>query len=225
MIPIPAQPFGYELSPGHTALVVIDMQRDFVEPGGFGASLGNDVGLLHAAIPPIAALLAAWRARGWTVVHTRECHRPDLSDCPAAKRERGDPTLRIGDPGPMGRLLIAGEAGADIIPSLAPAASEWVIDKPGKGMFWATGLHERLQAAGVTHLLFTGVTTEVCVQTSMREANDRGYVCLIVEDATESYFPEFKRAALDMISAQGAIVGWRCPSSAVLGALEAAISR
>jgi nicotinamidase-related amidase len=225
MIPIPAQPFGYELSPGHTALVVIDMQRDFVEPGGFGASLGNDVSLLHAAIPPIAALLATWRARGWTVLHTRECHRPDLSDCPPAKRERGDPTLRIGDPGPMGRLLIAGEAGADIIPSLAPAAGEWVIDKPGKGMFWATGLHERLQAAGVTHLLFTGVTTEVCVQTSMREANDRGYVCLIVEDATESYFPEFKRAALDMISAQGAIVGWRCPSSAVLGALEAAISR
>ncbi len=226
MIAVGAQPFGYELSPGHTALVVIDMQRDFVEPGGFGASLGNDVSLLHTAIPPIAALLAAWRARGWPVLHTRECHRPDLSDCPPAKRERGDPTLRIGDPGPMGRLLIAGEAGADIIPALAPAPGEWVIDKPGKGMFWATGLHERLQAAGITHLLFTGVTTEVCVQTSMREANDRGYVCLIVEDATESYFPEFKRAALDMISAQGAIVGWRAPSSAVLSALDAnAVSR
>jgi nicotinamidase-related amidase len=226
MIPVDARPFGYELSPAHTALVVIDMQRDFVEPGGFGASLGNDVSLLHAAIPPIAALLAAWRARGWPVLHTRECHRPDLSDCPPAKRERGDPTLRIGDPGPMGRLLIAGEPGADIIAALAAAPGEWVIDKPGKGMFWATGLHERLQAAGVTHLLFTGVTTEVCVQTSMREANDRGYVCLIVEDATESYFPEFKRAALDMISAQGAIVGWRAPSSAVLEAVDtAAISR
>jgi nicotinamidase-related amidase len=226
MIRVDAQPFGYELSPAHTALVVIDMQRDFVEPGGFGASLGNDVSLLHAAIPPIAALVAAWRAQGWLVLHTRECHQPDLSDCPPAKRERGDPTLRIGDPGPMGRLLIAGEPGADIIPELAPAPGEWVIDKPGKGMFWATGLHERLQAAGVTHLLFTGVTTEVCVQTSMREANDRGYVCLIVEDATESYFPEFKRAALEMICAQGAIVGWRAPSSAVLAAVDSAeISR
>jgi nicotinamidase-related amidase len=226
MIAVAAQPFGYELSPGHTALVVIDMQRDFVEPGGFGASLGNDVSLLHTTIGPIGALLAAWRARHWPVLHTRECHRPDLSDCPPAKRERGDPTLRIGDPGPMGRLLIAGEPGADIIPALSPAPGEWVIDKPGKGMFWATGLHERLQAAGITHLLFTGVTTEVCVQTSMREANDRGYVCLIVEDATESYFPEFKQAALDMISAQGAIVGWRAPSSAVLAAVaqSAAVS-
>lgn len=219
MIEIPARPFPCPFEPGRTALVVIDMQRDFVEPGGFGASLGNDVTRLHAAIPPIAALLAAWRARGWPVLHTRECHRPDLSDCPPAKRERGEPTLRIGDPGPMGRLLVAGEPGADIIPALYPAAGEWVIDKPGKGMFWGTGLHERLQAAGITHLVFTGVTTEVCVQTSMREANDRGYVCLIVEDATESYFPEFKRAALEMIVAQGGIIGWATPSAALLEAL------
>jgi nicotinamidase-related amidase len=202
------------------------MQRDFVEPGGFGASLGNDVSLLHTAIAPIAALLAAWRARGWLVLHTRECHRPDLSDCPPAKRERGEPALRIGDVGPMGRVLIADEPGADIIPALAPAPGEWVIDKPGKGMFWNTflpeGLHARLQAAGITHLVFTGVTTEVCVQTSMREANDRGYSCLIVEDATESYFPEFKRATIEMLTAQGAIVGWCAGSDAVLAALPAA---
>jgi nicotinamidase-related amidase len=200
--------------------VVIDMQRDFVEPGGFGASLGNDVSLLHSAIPPIAALLAAWRARGWRVLHTREAHRPDLSDCPPSKRERGEPSLRIGDPGAMGRLLVAGEPGTEIIPALAPAAGEWVIDKPGKGMFWATGLHERLQADGITHLLFTGVTTEVCVQTSMREANDRGYECLLVEDGTESYFPEFKAATIAMIRAQGAIVGWTGMSAAVLAALD-----
>jgi len=219
VITVAAQPFDYALSPGRTALVVIDMQRDFVEPGGFGSSLGNDVTKLHGAIAPIAALLAAWRERGWRVLHTREAHRADLSDCPPSKRERGNPSLRIGDPGPMGRLLIAGEPGADIIPALAPAAGEWVIDKPGKGMFWATGLHERLQADGITHLLFTGVTTEVCVQTSMREANDRGYECLLVEDGTESYFPEFKAAAIEMIRAQGAIVGWTAPSAAVLAAL------
>ncbi|MFO1272510.1 MAG: isochorismatase family cysteine hydrolase [Rubrivivax sp.] len=219
MITLAAKPFEYRFPPGRTALVVIDMQRDFVEPGGFGASLGNDVTRLHAAIGPIAALLAAWRTRGWPVLHTRECHRPDLSDCPPAKRERGNPSLRIGEPGPMGRLLVAGAPGADIIPALAPAAGEWVIDKPGKGMFWATGLHEKLQAAAITHLVFTGVTTEVCVQTSMREANDRGYECLIVEDATESYFPEFKAAALAMITAQGAIVGWQATSTQLLAAL------
>lgn len=223
MISVAARPFGYPLAPGRTALVVIDMQRDFVEPGGFGASLGNDVTRLHPAIAPIAALLAAWRARGWPVLHTRECHRPDLSDCPPAKRDRGEPSLRIGEPGPMGRLLVAGEPGVEIIPALAPAAGEWVIDKPGKGMFWHTcepgGLHEKLQASGITHLVFTGVTTEVCVQTSMREANDRGYECLIVEDGTESYFPAFKQAAIEMMVAQGGIVGWAAPSAALLAAL------
>ena len=219
MTTVSARPFDYTLAPGHTALVVIDMQRDFVEPGGFGASLGNDVTLLHPAIAPIAALLAAWRARGWPVLHTRECHRPDLADCPPAKRDRGNPTLRIGEPGPMGRLLVKGEPGADIIPALYPHGGEWVIDKPGKGMFWGTGLHERLQSAGITHLVFTGVTTEVCVQTSMREANDRGYECLIVEDGTESYFPAFKRATLEMIVAQGGIIGWCTSSAALLHAL------
>lgn len=220
-INIPAVPFAYPLAPGHCALVVIDMQRDFIEPGGFGASLGNDVTLLHSAIAPIAQLLEAWRARGWPVVHTREAHLPDLSDCPPAKRERGAPALRIGEPGPMGRLLVRGEPGSDIIAALAPLPGELVIDKPGKGMFWATGAHEMLQAQGVSHLVFAGVTTEVCVQTSMREANDRGYDCLLVSDATESYFPEFKAATLAMIAAQGAIVGWHTPSEALLGALPA----
>ncbi len=221
-IPIDATPFPYPFAPGRAALVVIDMQRDFVEPGGFGASLGNDVTLLHSAIGPIAQLLAAWRARGWPIVHTREAHLADLSDCPPAKRLRGEPSLRIGDAGAMGRLLIRGEPGTSIIPALAPQRGELVIDKPGKGMFWATGLHEMLQALDVTHLVFTGVTTEVCVQTSMREANDRGYDCLLVSDATESYFPEFKAAALAMIAAQGAIVGWHAPSAALLGGLPAA---
>jgi len=219
MIEIAATPFPYPFAPGKAALVIIDMQRDFVEPGGFGASLGNDVSLLHTAIPPIAALLAKWRAKGWPVVHTRESHKADLSDCPPAKRLRGEPTLRIGDAGPMGRLLIRGEPGTSIIAALAPQTGELVIDKPGKGMFWSTGLHEMLHAQGITHLVFTGVTTEVCVQTSMREANDRGYDCLLVEDGTESYFPEFKAAALAMIVAQGAIIGWHAPSAAVLAAL------
>jgi len=217
-----ATPFEYVFPATRTALVVIDMQRDFIEPGGFGASLGNDVALLAPAIAPIAALLAAWRERGWPIVHTREAHGADLADCPPAKRLRGTPTLRIGDAGPMGRVLIAGEPGADIIPALAPKAGETVVDKPGKGMFWATGLHETLQALGVTHLVFTGVTTEVCVQTSMREANDRGYTCLVVEDGTESYFPEFKAQALAMIAAQGAIVGWHAPSAALLDAIRSA---
>jgi nicotinamidase-related amidase len=205
LLKIDAQPFAFEFEVARTALVVIDMQRDFIEPGGFGASLGNDVSRLVPAIAPLAALLAAWRARGWPVLHTREAHRPDLSDCPPAKRGRGAPSLRIGDPGPMGRLLVAGEPGTEIIAALAPAPGEWVIDKPGKGMFWGTGLHERLRERAITHLVFGGVTTEVCVQTSMREANDRGYECLLVEDATESYFPEFKAAALAMLTAQGAI--------------------
>ena len=221
MIEIDAVPFPYPFAPGKTALVVIDMQRDFIEPGGFGASLGNDVTLLHSAIAPIAALLGAWRARGGPVLHTREAHLADLSDCPSAKRRRGAPALRIGDAGAMGRLLIRGEAGTSIIAALAPQPGELVIDKPGKGMFWSTGLHETLQAHAVSHLVFTGVTTEVCVQTSMREANDRGYDCLLASDATESYFPAFKAATLAMIAAQGAIVGWPTPSGKVLAALEA----
>lgn len=216
---VSAFPFDYRLPAGKTALVIIDMQRDFIEPGGFGASLGNDVSRLIPAIAPISMLLEAWRARGWPVVHTREAHKADLSDCPPAKRDRGSPSLRIGEPGPMGRLLISGEPGVDIIPELYPVAGELVLDKPGKGAFYATGLGDWLKARGITHLVFTGVTTEVCVQTSMREANDRGYDCLIVEDGTESYFPEYKAAALEMLTAQGGIIGWRCDSKVLLAGI------
>jgi len=203
-----ALPFAFEFDPKTTALIVIDMQRDFIEPGGFGETLGNDVSLLQAIVPTTARLLAICRARGIPVIHTRECHKPDLSDLPAAKRDRGAPSLRIGDPGPMGRILVAGEDGADIIPEVYPIAGELVIDKPGKGAFYATNLSDHLENLGVKSLIFAGVTTEVCVQTTMREANDRGFDSLLIEDATESYFPAFKTATLDMIRAQGAIVGW-----------------
>ena len=213
---IHARPFNFALQPGKAALVIIDMQRDFVEPGGFGAALGNDVSLLQAAIEPTRALLDAWRRKGWPVVHTRESHAPDLSDCPPAKRERGNPSLRIGDLGPMGRLLVRGEPGCQIVAELAPAAGEIVIDKPGKGAFYATPLQGDLRRLGVTQLVFAGVTTEVCVQTTMREANDRGYECLIVEEATASYFPHFKASAIEMIVAQGGIVGWAAPLASVL---------
>ena len=219
--PIPARPFAFDLQPGHAALVVIDMQRDFIEPGGFGESLGNDVALLEAAVGPTLALLQAWRARGWPVVHTRESHLPDLSDCPPAKRLRGNPSLRIGDAGPGGRLLVRGEPGNAIIPVLAPVAGEIVIDKPGKGAFHATPLQAELQARGVTQLVVAGVTTEVCVQTTLREANDRGYDCLLVEEATASYFPAFKAATIEMVVAQGGIVGWAAPLAAVLAVLRA----
>jgi nicotinamidase-related amidase len=218
---IAAQPYPYRFDPARVALVVIDMQRDFLEPGGFGAALGNDVGRLAPAVAPIAALLDAFRKRGLAIVHTKECHRPDLADCPLAKRNRGNGALRIGDPGPMGRILIDGEPGSDFVPALRPLAGEMVIAKPGKGAFWATPLQQELARRGTTHLLITGVTTEVCVQTTMREANDRGYECLLVEDATESYFPEFKRAAVEMIRAQGGIVGWTATSAQVLAALSA----
>ena len=216
---IAAQPFDFTFDSAHTALIVIDMQRDFIEPGGFGEGFGNDVSLLRAIIPATARLIEAFRKAGLTIIHTRECHKPDLSDCPPAKRSRGNPTLRIGDPGPMGRILISGEPGADIIPELAAKPGEIVLDKPGKGAFYATPLGDILAQRKITHLVFAGVTTEVCVQTTMREANDRGFDCLLAEDATESYFPEFKKATLDMIRAQGAIVGWTATVDQVAKAL------
>jgi nicotinamidase-related amidase len=218
-VEIDAQPYAYAFPPAHTALVLIDMQRDFIEPGGFGSALGNDVSRLAAIVPQTARLLAGCRAAGLSIVHTREAHRPDLSDCPPAKRLRGHASLRIGDVGPMGRILVAGQPGNAIVPALAPQAGEIVIDKPGKGAFYATRLQPILEMRGITHLLFGGVTTEVCVQTTMREANDRGYECLLVEDATESYFPAFKDAAIAMIRAQGAIVGWTATTDQVLAAL------
>ena len=215
-----ARPFPFSFPPERTALIVIDMQRDFLEPGGFGAALGNDVSRLQAIVPGTRRLIEGCREAGIPVIHTRECHAPDLSDCPPAKRSRGAPTMRIGDPGPMGRILIRGEPGAEIVSELLPIRGEIVIDKPGKGAFHATPLESRLSDLGITHLLIAGVTTEVCVQTTMREANDRGYECLLVEDATESYFPEFKAATLAMVRAQGAIVGWTATVDQVIDALD-----
>ena len=215
-----ALPFAFAFDPARTALVVIDMQRDFIEDGGFGATLGNDVRPLQAILPVVARLLGHARKAGLMVIHTRECHAADLSDCPPAKRLRGNPAARIGQSGPMGRILIAGEPGAEIVPALAPLAGEVVIDKPGKGAFYATALMDVLLARGITTLLFAGVTTEVCVQTTMREANDRGFDALLVEDATESYFPAFKAATLAMIRAQGAIVGWTATTDQVRKALD-----
>lgn len=217
---IAAEPFPFLLEPAALALIVIDMQRDFVEPGGFGESLGNDVSRLQAIVPTVRRLIEGFRERRLPVIYTMECHRADLSDCPPSKRDRGAPRLRIGDPGPMGRVLIAGEPGAAILPELAPTPDELVIEKPGKGSFHATGLQEELRRLGARQLVFAGVTTEVCVQTTMREANDRGYECLLAEDATESYFPEFKAATLAMIRAQGAIVGWTATTDQILRGLR-----
>ncbi|MGL4575828.1 MAG: cysteine hydrolase family protein, partial [Burkholderiaceae bacterium] len=219
---VAAKPFTYRFDALSTALVMIDMQRDFIEDNGFGASLGNDVLLVQSIVPTAVQLLQWARTAGLLVVHTKECHRPDLSDLPRAKRERGNPSLRIGDVGPMGRLLVDGEPGSDFIEPLRPSPNEIVIAKPGKGAFYATNLHDQLQARSIRSLIFAGVTTEVCVQTSMREANDRGYECLLIEDATASYFPNFKQAAIDMMTAQSAIVGWSSGFATLRGAWDAA---
>ena len=214
-----AEPEPIDLDWSTTALLIIDMQRDFMEPGGFGETLGNDVSQLTRAVQPIAAVLAAAREQGMLVVHTREGHLPDLSDAPPAKIERGAPSLRIGDPGPMGRILIRGEAGHDIIPALYPLDSEVVIDKPGKGAFYATELGDTLEKYGIENLLVCGVTTEVCVNTTVREANDRGFRCIVLADCCASYFAEFHDMGLAMIKAQGGIFGWVSASKPLLGAL------
>ena len=182
-------------------------------------ALGNDVDQLRRAIAPNVRLLKAWRDAGLFVIHTREGHRPDLADLPHAKKVRGKGAMSIGDAGPMGRILVRGEAGHDIIPELAPLPGEPVIDKPGKGAFYATDLGAILTHRGITQLVVTGVTTEVCVSTTVREANDRGFECLVLEDCCGSYFPEFHTAALKMISAQGGIFGWVAQSDALLGVL------
>ena len=205
---VPAQPYPFALDPRTTALLVIDMQRDFLEPGGFGALLGNDVRLLGAAVEPLRAALAAVREAGLMVIHTREGHRPDLADCPPSKRARGGLETGIGDQGPNGRILVRGERGHDIVGELAPAPGEVVLDKPGKGSFYATDLELILRNADITSLIVTGVTTEVCVHTTVREANDRGFECLVLSDCCGSYFPEFHEVALRMIAAQGGIFGW-----------------
>lgn len=219
-ITIAAEPGPIDVDWASTALLIIDMQRDFMEPGGFGETLGNDVSQLARAVAPIGALLKAARETGMTVIHTREGHLPDLSDAPPAKIERGAPSLRIGDPGPMGRILIRGEAGHDIIPELYPVEGEIVIDKPGKGAFYATTLGADLKAREIDTLLVCGVTTEVCVNTTVREANDRGYRCIVVADGCASYFPEFHEMGLKMIKAQGGIFGWVSDSAAILRALS-----
>ena len=213
-------PVSFEI--GRTALVIIDMQRDFLEPGGFGETLGNDVSLLRAAVGPCADALGAARAAGMLVIHTREGHRPDLADAPPAKLERGEPFKRIGDPGPMGRILVRGEPGHDIVAALYPAEGEPVIDKPGKGAFHQTDLEQVLKNGGIDTLLVCGVTTEVCVHTTIREGNDRGYRCVAIGDACASYFPEFHRVGLEMIKAQGGIFGWVSDSAALTRALDAA---
>lgn len=219
---IAAQPYPYELTDNKPCLLVIDMQRDFLEPGGFGEALGNNVELLRAIVPTVAELLNCFRQLKLPVVHTREAHKADLSDCPRSKLMRGGGSITIGDQGPMGRILIDGEPGNEIIPELKPIVGEVEMTKPGKGAFYHTQLQKILNDWGCTHLIIAGVTTEVCVQTTMREANDRGYECLLVSDATESYFPEFKQAALEMIIAQGGIVGWVADCHSVIKGLERA---
>jgi len=213
---VPASPYAFNFSPSTTALVVIDMQRDFLEPGGFGELLGNDVSMLQRVIPPLQEVLRAARAAGMMVIHTREGHRPDLSDCPPSKLERGGLDTGIGDAGPKGRILVRGEEGHGIVEELAPAPGEVVLDKPGKGAFFATDLEHLLRNAGVTHLIVTGVTTEVCVHTTVREANDRGFECLVLSDCVGSYFAEFQEVGLKMIAAQGGIFGWVAPSQDLL---------
>ncbi len=219
---VDAVPTAFPLPPGKVALVVIDMQRDFLLPGGFGETLGNDVDQLAVVVPPLQKVLAACREAGMMIIHTREGHRPDLSDLPPAKLHRGQPSLRIGDPGRYGRILIRGEYGHDIVDELAPLPGETVIDKPGKGSFYGTDLLAILTEAGITHLIITGVTTEVCVHTTVREANDRGFESLVLSDCVGSYFPEFQRVGLAMISAQGGIFGWVADSGALLQRLPSA---
>jgi biuret amidohydrolase len=218
---IEAEPYELEFDPQATALLIIDMQRDFVMPGGFGEALGNDVTPLQATIAPTKRVLQAARKKGMLVIHTREGHRPDLTDCPPSKLVRGRGKTRIGDAGPMGRILVRGEIGHDIVPELYPAPGEPVIDKPGKGAFYATDLELILRDRGIRTLIVCGVTTEVCVNTSVREANDRGYECVVLSDCVGSYFPEFQKAALAMIKAQGGIFGWVSDSRRALAALAA----
>ena len=221
---IKAEPTALSLDFARTAFIIIDMQRDFLEPGGFGAALGNDVTRLQAAVGPCRAMLAAAHAAGMLVIHTREGHRPDLSDAPRLKVDRGDPAMRIGAPGPMGRILVRGEPGHDIIAALYPQAGEPVIDKPGKGAFYQTDLDLMLRNRGIDTLFVGGVTTEVCVNTTVREANDRGYRCVVLSDCCASYFPEFHDMGLKMIKAQGGIFGSVASSRELLAGIAMAAS-
>ena len=220
MAVVPAEPYEFTFEPANVALVIIDMQRDFVYPGGFGAALGNDTSLLLKAVQPTRTVLEAARKAGIPVIHTREGHRPDLTDLWPAKKARGKLKTTIGDVGPMGRILVRGEHGHDIIDELKPIAGEPVVDKPGKGAFYATDLGEILRSRDIRQLIVCGVTTEVCVTTTVREANDRGYDCLVLEDCVASYFPEFQDYALRMVKAQGGIFGWVSSSAKALPVLD-----
>ena len=217
---VKAEPYAFTFVHSATALLMIDFQRDFVDPGGFGEALGNDVSLLRRVVPAAERVLRMAREHGLLIVHTREGHRSDLTDCPPSKKARGRLKAGIGDPGPMGRILVRGEGGHDIVKELGPEVGEPVIDKPGKGAFYATDLDAILKHRGIRHLVVCGVTTEVCVSTTVREANDRGYDCLVLEDCVASYFPAFHEAALGMITAQGGIFGWVASSKSFLRALS-----
>ena len=213
-----AMPKPISIEWARCGLLMIDMQRDFLEAGGFGESLGNDVQQLRPIIEPCAQLLTIWRLAKLTVVHTREGHLADLSDVPANKLAIGD-SFKIGDVGAMGRILIIGEAGQDIIPELYPVKGEKVIDKPGKGAFYHTDLDDYLKEKQIDTLFVCGVTSEVCVSSSIREATDRGYRCIAVSDCCASYFPELYDIAMRMVISQGGIFGWSTDSSVVSNAL------
>lgn len=219
-------PFDGQLDPARTALILIDWQVDFCGPGGYVDRMGYDLNLTRAGLGPTATVLAAFREWGATVIHTREGHRPDLSDCPANKLWRSQQIgAGIGDPGPAGRILVRGEPGWQIVEEVAPIEGEVVIDKPGKGAFYATDLELVLRNAGITHLVFTGITTDVCVHTTMRDANDRGYECLLLSDCTGATDYGNYEAALKMVTMQGGVFGAIAPSRALLDVLAALTGR
>ena len=218
---IAAEPYAFSFQPVRTALIVIDMQNDFCSPGGFGERLGNDIAMTRAIIPQLHSLLGRFRALGLPIIHTREGHLPDLSDCPPNKLERSRlGGAAVGSEGPMGRILIRGEYGHAIIDELVPKPGEWVIDKPGKGAFWRTDLEALLRSLDIQWLIVTGVTTHVCVHTTIREANDRGFDCLLVEDATAAYDLRDHEAAIRMTIQQGGIFGWAASTEEVLQGLK-----
>ncbi|WP_085558546.1 cysteine hydrolase family protein [Carnobacterium iners] len=214
---IQAKPYGFELDLETTALIIIDMQRDFLYPGGFGEQLGNDVSTTSSIIPNVKRVLDKAREKGMLVIHTREGHRPDLTDLPASKAKRGG---GIGEEGPMGRILVRGEYGHDIVDELQPIEGEVILDKPGKGAFYQTDLETILKNKNIKSLLLAGVTTHVCVQSTIREANDRGYECLMLEDCCAAFDKKDHEDSIRMINQQGGIFGWTTESKNLLEAIN-----